>query len=79
MLRVVHIIEKDTKLLIASYPIVLQGITPINAIFYDEAWKNAIDEELVAVEKRSRYEICFARPIFDDNFFWLLLYSCQYG
>lgn len=69
MLRVVHILEKDTKQLIASYPIVMKEITPINAVFYDKAWSNAIEEELVSVGKRSHYEICFAKPIFDNNFF----------
>lgn len=63
MLKNVQIYDVDTGEIVSEYPIVLEFISASDADYYDEAWKNAIDEELVDIEHRSKYEIKFTPPI----------------
>ena len=57
----VLITEISTGNLIASYPIILGGrnYTPSEQEYFNEAWRCAVDDNLVVQEHRNKYSFNF--------------------
>ena len=55
----VSIIEISTSKLVANYPIILggQNYKPLEQEYFDEAWRCAIDDDLVINKKRPEYRL----------------------
>lgn len=59
----VQITEISTGNLIATYPIILRGLkyTPSEQEYFNEAWRCAVDDNLVSDQHREKYSFSFAR------------------
>jgi hypothetical protein len=53
----VTIIENKTRKVVASYTINLRGInyTPSDEEYFSEAWRCAVEDQLVDADSRSKY------------------------
>ena len=60
----VAIIERATKDVIARYEVHRAGEAPppSDEAYFDEAWKRAVQERLVDVERRPDYDFKLQRP-----------------
>lgn len=66
MIKKVQIIEIDTNIVIAEYPIELVG-DDFEEDYFAEAWENAIDDGLVEDYDRSNYLIEFVDKDNEDE------------
>lgn len=57
MIKNVQVVEKSSGRIIAQYPIIIEIIDTQDEHYFDEAWENAVDEDLVDEDDRNNYDI----------------------